>query len=246
MKKAICLLLTVIMVLMLTACGTDTPAETTSSDEAVSDVNDVITHDPAKWQYYVYTEETCNSKIMGEFHAMMYLLNVGRQHEFNGFINYPVITEEFISSLKDLNEYYRQLEKIYYDTRSGNYPDVSVTEFLEMDYLWGNGDGSVVLPLRDIQYNSSWNPVHYDEYYNGQWHSSFTKRYANGVLELNNNYYCWVAWYQNITTPEGQDDSNAQEYRRYQVENPNQDAYLFVINMESGYSMIHITPEETT
>lgn len=259
MKKVISLMLAVIMAIMLTACAGN-PDETNSikpnSDKNVSGItgesglsnpDENVSSDPDEtayttidWQYYIETGH-CDSRTMGEFLATWQRYSNAKTDAFNSFLNQLVSIEDCVSELKKCDdEYYQQIVDIYRDTASDKHPDVSISEFERMRSLYFY---EIITSLEEIKYENYWDDFGSAvEYCNGQWSIEYSQRYANGVFELDDDYWCWVEWYQNIAIPEGQNDKNAQEHRMYQVENPNEDAYLLLRVFESGYRMIHIVP----
>lgn len=263
MKKYIAILLALVMCLGLAACGKAPVQQTHPQDEEViseknTEVEEFVTEEdeesetsvnytPADWEYYVANGK-CQSETMGRYYAASNRLYLAKYELFtNEFVEAPVITEEFLESLRAANAYHDLLEDIYYDVCFGDIRDVSVEEYVRMEYYYGDGDGWEPPALVELKYKEEWNPnYHVDKYYDGQWKTNFTKRYAEGTFEIDENYYVWAIWYDNIEVPQGQHDDDFDVVRSYHVKDPRKDAYVLIEGTETGYQLIHILPQEVS
>ena len=230
MRKILSIILVVlIMTMSLTACGSNDIEPTTEPTTETS------TEHSETYESFI---DSLN-KFWNESDATL-----------SKFAEEPIISDEFLAKMEELNADCANVEDIYYSVAFNleETTDVSLAEYERMDYynLYVLHD-----PMLKLDYDDIWddynNYSHMDYDSDIGWYYTYSIRYANGVFEISDEIAISELWFHNmelLTVTHSPDGLDGYGYRTFKIIDPTQDAYILLDYMESPDQLVRIMPIE--
>jgi len=234
MRKFISIILVVlIMTMSLTACGSNDTEPTTETTTETS-----IETTPEHSEKYEHFMDSLNT-FWNETNDTL-----------NKFAKNPIITDEFLAKMEELNADHDNVEDIYYSVAFNleETTDVSPYEYDRMNYYH-----RYVLnyPMLKLDYDDIWDDYDYYSHmdYDSDigWYYTYSIRYANGVFEISDEIAISELWFHNmelLTVTHSPDGWDGYGYRTFKIIDPTKDAYILLDYLESLNQLVRITPIE--